>query len=450
MKYQEFFKGKKITLLGLGLLGRGVGDAKFLAKYAKELVVTDLKTEAELKASLKKLSKFKNIKFVLGHHNLSDFIKTDMVIKGAGVSLNSPFIEEALRNDVPVHMSTAIFAKFFINQFGGKIVGITGTRGKTTVTHLIYHMLKEAGRNAIIGGNIQGVSTLAMLEKISPQSIAVLELDSWQLQGFEYEKISPQISIFTTFFPDHMNYYKDNMKKYFLDKAQIFLWQSKTDYLILGEQTAPKIKQFRKRIKSKIIIARKKDCQNLKTVLMGEHNKSNIACAIKAAVALKIPPLKIYKAIKNFTGVKGRLEHIKTINRVRIYNDTTSTTPEATIAGLKALDLDLNKRIVLICGGADKGLDMNNFIREANLRAKKIILISGTGTERIKNKFKKSPIYNSLKKAVADAVSSTNKGDAILFSPAFASFGMFKNEYDRGDKFNGIIKNLKIKNEYIK
>src|SRR3989344_8910620 len=134
MKFQNFFKGKKITLLGLGLLGRGVGDAKFLAKYCKELIVTDLKTETELEASLKELSGFKNIKFVLGRHDLSDFKNADMIIKGAGVPLDSPFIEEALKNNVPVHMSTALFAKFFIEQLGGTIIGITGTRGKSTVT----------------------------------------------------------------------------------------------------------------------------------------------------------------------------------------------------------------------------------------------------------------------------------------------------------------------------
>lgn len=443
MKYQEFFKGKKVTLLGLGILGRGVGDAKFLAKYTKELVVTDLKTELELKTSLKKLSKFKNIKFVLGRHDLSDFRNTDMVIKGAGVPSNSPFIKEALKNNVPVHMSTALFAKFFIEQLGGRIIGITGTRGKSTVTHLIYHILKKSGVNVEIGGNVQGVSTLSMIENIKPKSTIVLELDSWQLQGFGYEKISPQISVFTTIFPDHMNYYKNSMQKYVKDKANIFLWQSDKDTLVIGEQAFQKIYGlYKNKIKSKIL---KAEIKNIPSdwifPVPGEHNKSNIACAIKAASAAGISVKDVKNGVESFRSVPGRLEFVANKNGIGIYNDTTSTTPEAATAGLKALDK--NKNIILICGGSDKGLNMKKFIKEAKLRAKKIILLSGTGTDRIKNDFSKAPIYDSLKKAFGDAYNSAGKGDTILFSPAFASFGMFKNEYDRGDKFNKIVKSFR-------
>jgi UDP-N-acetylmuramoylalanine--D-glutamate ligase len=441
MRYQDFFKGKRITLLGLGLLGRGVGDAKFLAKYGAKLTVTDLKTEAELKTSLKELSKFKNIKFVLGHHNLSDFRNTDMVIKGAGVPLDSPFIEEAKKNKIPVYMSTALFAKFFIEQFKGNVIGITGTRGKTTVTNLIYHILKESGADAQIGGNIQGVSTLSMIENMKPKSTIVLELDSWQLQGFGYEKISPQISVFTTIFPDHMNYYKNSMEKYLADKANIFLWQSEKDSLIIGERAFPKIfRLYKNKIKSQIL---KAEIKNILTgwilPIPGKHNKMNIICAIEATFAAGISMKNIKKGVESFRGVAGRLELIGSKDGVRVYNDTTSTTPEAAIAGLQALDPNGEKNIILICGGADKDLEMREFIKEAKLHSQKIILLSGTGTNRIKNKFPKSIMYDSLKEAIEEAFDSVTNKDIILFSPAFASFGMFKNEYDRGDKFNKMV-----------
>ena len=442
MDYQKFFKKKKITLLGLGLLGRGVGDAKFLAKYCKELVVTDLKTEKELEPSLKELSEFKNIKFVLGRHNFSDFKNTDMVIKGAGVPSDSPFIEEALKNNLPVHMSTALFAKFFIEQSKGTIIGITGTRGKSTVAYLIYHILKESGKNVEVGGNIQGVSTLSMIENIKPKSTVVLELDSWQLQGFGYEKTDPQISVFTTLFRDHMNYYRDSMEKYIEDKANIFLWQSEKDALIISEQAFPKIYgSYRNKIKSKILKAEIKNIPfNWALPIPGKHNKINIICAIEAALATGVSMEDIKKGVESFKGVAGRLELIGIKGYVKIYNDTTSTTPEAAIAGLQALDPDGSRNIVLICGGSDKGLDMENFIKEANLRTKKIILLSGTGTDRIKNNFTEAPTYNFLEEAIEDAFSSASDKDIILFSPAFTSFGMFKNEYDRGDKFNEIVK----------
>jgi UDP-N-acetylmuramoylalanine--D-glutamate ligase len=442
MRYQDFFKGKRITLLGLGLLGRGVGDAKFLAKYGAKLTITDLKTKKDLETSVKKLSGFKNIKFVLGRHDLADFRETDMVIKGAGVPPNSPFIEEANRNNIPVYMSTALFTKFFTGQFNGKVIGVTGTRGKTTVTNLIYHILKKGGEDVVIGGNIQGVSTLSMIEKIKPKSIVVLELDSWQLQGFGYEKISPQISVFTTIFPDHMNYYKNDMGKYVADKANIFLWQSKEDSLIVSEQAFPQIhKKYKNKIKSKISKAEIKNIPpDWILPIPGEHNKMNIICAIEAALAAGISIKNIKRGVESFGGVSGRLKLIGSKGRIKIYNDTTSTTPEAAIAGLLALNPNGDKKVILICGGADKGLDMKNFTKEAISRTQKIILLAGSGTNRIKNKFPKSPIYDSLPKAASDALASANGEDIVLFSPAFASFGMFKNEYDRGDKFNKIVK----------
>lgn len=428
--------------MGLGLLGRGVGDAKFLADCGASLTVTDLKTEAELKPSLKKLKGFKNIKFTLGKHELQDFISADMVIKGAGVALQSPFIKEALAHNVPVHMSTALFAKFFVEQFNGKIIGVTGTRGKSTVTHLIHHILKEAGNKVRIGGNVQGVSTLQILEDTEPNSTVVLELDSWQMQGFGYEKISPQIAVFTTFFEDHMNYYNNNMKKYLADKANIFLWQSTSDTLVLGEQAFEIIlKGYKNKIKSKII---KVDAfvipPDFKIHLPGEHNRTNVACAIKVAKVLNIKMETIKKAVISFASVSMRLELIGEKRGIKVYNDSASTTPEAAIAGLRALDSKEDKNIIIICGGFDKGLNMEEFVREAKKHAKKIVLLAGSGTEKIKDEFVGSRPYNSLKEAVVDAFESAKEGDTILFSPAFASFGMFENEYDRGNKFNKIAK----------
>lgn len=446
MDYKQFLKGKEITLLGLGLLGRGVGDAMFLAKYCKKLTVTDLKNRNELRQSLIKLKKYKNIKFVLGKHNIKDFQKTDLVIKGAGVPLESPFIKEAIKNKIPVYMSTALFTKFFIEQFKGIVIGITGTRGKTTTTHLIYHTLKKYNKNIILGGNIQGLSTLSILDEIKEGSVAVLELDSWQLQGFGDIKISPQISVFTNLFSDHMNYYKNDMGKYLSDKANIFLWQKKDDCLILGKKIAPVIKKiYGKKIKSKISVAKQIRNLNFNFQLPGEHNLTNLSCAINAIKKLGVSEKNISKALKTFKSVPGRLEYIGTTNGIKIYNDTTSTTPEAGMAALESFKSKKSK-VILICGGSDKGLDMNNFLDKAIKNAKKIILLSGSGTEKIKPKLENSLIYKSLGQAVKTAFKYARKGDVILFSPSFASFGMFRNEYDRGDKFNKEIKKYLNKN----
>src|ERR1700761_1157631 len=206
--YKDFFAGKRVTLMGLGLLGRGIGDAAFLAGLGAQLTVTDRKSEAELAASLKQLAGFPNIQYVLGEHRLENFQHADMVIKAAGVPVASPYIEAARDAGVAVYMSTALFAKF-ARQTGARLVGITGTRGKSTVTHMIHHALTGTDRRALLGGNVRGLSTLALLPEVRNGDIAVLELDSWQLQGFGDLRMSPDVAVFTNLLMDHLNYYPD-------------------------------------------------------------------------------------------------------------------------------------------------------------------------------------------------------------------------------------------------
>lgn len=434
MNWKTFFKGKKITLMGLGLLGRGVGDAAFLAQCGAEVLVTDLKPSTALGSSLAKLRKYKNIRYTLGEHKIEDFRNCDFILKAAGVPLDSPFITEARKHKVPVHMSTALFAKF-AREAGATIVGVTGTRGKSTVTHLIYHTLKKAGRRVHLGGNVKGVSTLALLPKIKKGDVCVLELDSWQLQGFHDSEISPQIAVFTTFLDDHLIYYKGDKEKYLDDKKAIFEYQNKGDVLIVGEQASNHI--------SSGIIARAADIpKNWNIKLLGEHNRENIACAIAAARALDVSDLIIKKAVENFETVPGRLEYLRTIRGIKIYNDNNATTPDATIAGLQALGT--RKNIVLICGGTDKGLDMSKLVAEIPKHCKVVILLTESGTEKLKKELADFTEKETLKECVEEAMEVAKKGDIILFSPAFASFGRwFKNEYDRGEQFVSIVTKLK-------
>lgn len=439
MDYKEFFKNKKITVMGLGLLGRGIGDIEFLANQeGVEIIVTDLKSEEDLKESVEKLKKYKNIKFVLGEHRKEDFQERDIVIKAAGVPKNSPYLK-GLKN---VYMSTALFAKFS----SATIVGITGTRGKSTVSYLIFEILKKAGKKAFLGGNIKGLSTLAHLPESTDNEIAVLELDSWQLQGFGDLNISPHISVFTNLMPDHLNYYKSDIDLYFEDKANIFKNQKEKDFLVLGEDVVKIVdkKYPLEDIKSKVFITSHEDFpKDWKIKIPGEHNKYNAACAIEVAKVLNIEESFVKKAVEDFRGAEGRLEFIKEIEGVKIYNDTNATTPEATLSGLKAVSEDRN--VILIMGGADKEIDMKKLIDEIPNYCKKVILLPGTGTEKIREsilglKFLDSQEVSTLEKAVNEAVNFAENGDIVLFSPAFASFGMFKNEYDRGEKFLEIIK----------
>ena len=427
--FARFFEGKTVTLMGLGLLGRGVGDAAFLAKYCKKVFVTDIKSETELRASLDALKDYKNIQFVLGGHDLKLFEGKDLIIKGAGVRLDSPYIEHAKKNGVSVMMSTALFA--YLSPI--RTIGVTGTRGKTTTTCMIADILKRAGKNILLGGNLRGLSTLAQLPDAEKFDFAVLELDSWQLQGFEDLQISPNIGVFTTFYPDHMNYYDGDMPRYFHDKSAIFRHQREGDSFI----TTPEITKLAalERIKSpglsKWIVAEPLP-SSFKLRVPGAHNLSNAGLAAAAARACGIDEKTISSALQDFEGVEGRLQFVGAWEGRNFYNDSNATTEEATLAAINSFPA---LSIVLIFGGADKGLPLDKLlaaIKDNNIRC---VLIKGTGSDRVLEKLPEVPVVDTMQDAFKMAIEASKAGDTILLSPSFASFGVFKNEYDRSDQF---------------
>lgn len=439
MDATPFFKGKKITLMGLGLLGRGVGDAAYLAECGAELIVTDLKPAELLAPSLKKLEQYSSITYRLGEHRVEDFANRDLILKAPKTPPDSPYIEEAKKHGIPVTMSTALTASLAKKE-GATVVGVTGTRGKTTTTMLIAHLLQEAGKRVVLGGNIRDVSTLARLPEVTADTYLVLELDSWQLQGFREEGLSPDVAVFTTFYRDHMDYYGGNEDAYLKDKAEIFIHQNKDDVLVLGSHVAARILEKYPDLKNTPIIANAKSIESWEMQLIGAHNKENVACAVAAVEALGIEMSVIQEGLRSFKGVEGRLELIAEKHGVKFYNDTTSTTPEAAYAALTALN---NKdHTILICGGYDKGLDMSLLVDAIPSYTKTLILLEGSGTEKIQGQFPEASVHSSLSSAVSEAVQKAEEGDTILFSPAFASFGMFKNEYDRGDQFVALVNEL--------
>jgi UDP-N-acetylmuramoylalanine--D-glutamate ligase len=434
------FKGKKITLMGLGLLGRGVGDAEFLAACGAELIVTDLKTAAELAPSIERLKAFPNIMYHLGEHRLEDFENRDMIIRAPNTPLDSPFIARARERGIPVEMDASLFAK----RSPATIVGITGTRGKSTVTHLIYEMARAAGKNPFLGGNERGTATLPLLATTDATSTVILELDSWQLQGFEDARVSPHISVWTNFLPDHMNYYKGDMDRYFEDKAAIARFQKKGDAFVSTHDIIEKIDQ-RFGVLESVCIADPVLPTDWEVTLLGEHNRANAAFACAAARAMGIADDIIKNILKNFSGLPGRLQLLGEKNGVVFYDDGNSTTPEATIAALKAL-APLGRPIILIAGGSDKALDFSALVPEIEARVKKLVLFDGKATEKIKALLTKDfprTIAASMEEAFAAAVAAAAPHDVILLSPGATSFGIFKNEYDRGDQFKAAFEKLR-------
>lgn len=440
MNARAHFEGKKITVMGLGLLGRGLGDIRYLAEQGAELTVTDLKTEEQLATSLDALKEFPNIRYVLGEHRLEDFRERDFVLKAAGVPLDSPYIEEARTHGIPVKMSASWFAEIARIP----VIGVTGTRGKSTTTHMLHAILEQGGKNVLLGGNVRGVSTLALLPQVTDASVALMELDSWQLQGFGESRMSPHISVFTTFFPDHLNYYHDDLDTYLGDKANIFLFQKPGDTLVLGEQCAELIqRKYAGLIQAWTSIVGLDDLPtDWKLKIPGEHNRYDAALAKRAAEAAGVEAGDIRTALESFGGVPGRLEFVGTVDDVDYYNDTTATTPDATLAALKALGQKYSGKVVLIMGGADKNLDMAELMKAIPENTKRVELLGGTGTDRIKGELPDAEVFDNLVAAVGNARRNAQTGDAILLSPAFASFGMFKNEFDRGDQFNELVRSL--------
>lgn len=444
MDASAYFRGKKITVMGLGLLGRGVGDAKYLAECGAELIITDLKSEEQLADSIVQLKQFPNIAYTLGEHKLEDFRNRDLILKAAGVPMDSPYIAEAKKNDISVRMSADLFAEYA----GIPVIGITGTRGKSSVTHMIAAILTAAGKKVLLGGNVRGVSTLALLSEVHGDEVAVLELDSWQLQGFGEAHISPNIAVFTTFYDDHLNYYHGDKDAYLADKANIFLNQKENDLLVMGSQCAGEVQnKYQKQFKGKFEVWGAHDLpSDWSLKIPGEHNRYNAALALAVARAMKIDDGVTKQALADFAGVPGRLELVREVNGVKIYNDNNSTTPEATLVALSAV----GPRVVLIMGGDEKNLDMSKLVADIPKWCKAIVLFKERGTNRIRDSVfalqnDHLAIYEEegLEACVAKAWGLCKPGDTFLFSPAFSSFGKyFKNEYDRGDQFNALVKAL--------
>lgn len=462
----SFFRDKKITVFGLGLHGGGVGTVKFLSSCGAKLIVTDIKTKEQLALSLEKLKGLKNIQYVLGQHRPEDFTKADMVIKTPGASWTDKNIKLALDAGIPVEIDSSLFFKLCKNP----IIGVTGSKGKTTIATFIYEIIKSAGKSVVKVG-IGQTSVLDKLALLKKDSVVVFELSSWRLSALGRNKLSPHIAVFKNILKDHLNYYK-TMDDYINDKKNIFLFQKPKDWLIVN-QDDEKVSEVAKTAPSQIFRFSYSPIKDKKSVFIeneaiylndgidvkkianfsdikipGRHNLSNIMAAISACYVFGLSINDIKKAVSNLSGVPHRLEFVREINGVRYYNDTAATIPDATISALDSFE----QPIVLIAGGTDKGLDFSELSKEILQKTKKIILLKGNATDDLLIKIEKNnsiekkeeiEVVDSMEKAVDIAVSASVKGDVVLLSPGAASFGLFLDEFNRGEKFREAVKKIK-------
>jgi UDP-N-acetylmuramoylalanine--D-glutamate ligase len=437
---RSLFAGKNITVMGLGLLGRGLGDTVFLIRCGANVTVTDLKSAEDLAPSVQQLQGLP-VTLKLGRHEEADFINADMILRNADVPRSSRFLRIAAEHGVPVEMDESLFCK----HFKGLVVGITGTRGKTTTTTLIHRILSAHRNRVFLAGNIMGYATLPLLEDARPDDTVVLELSSWQLQGFHDAMLSPRASVFTNVYPDHLNRY-EGMDDYIGDKKAIYRYQTGDDFCLFNGDQDATVRLADEAPAGKDFFRASDVPEDWSIRVPGMHNRENVAAALQLTRRLGVPLDTIRSEVESFQGIEHRLQLLGEKNGIRFINDSTSTTPVAGCAALASVDSD---RVLLIAGGADKHLDLSPFAKAAASRAARIALLEGTATSQLHDaiveaggKDRIAGRFDNLPSAVEKLYGEARSGDVILLSPGCASFGMFRNEFHRGETFIEVVSEL--------
>jgi UDP-N-acetylmuramoylalanine--D-glutamate ligase len=453
-------RGKRVTVMGLGLHGGGLASARFCAARGAEVVVTDLKDRKTLSSTIEQLKDF-SVRFVLGRHEEADFIDTDLVIKNPGVPVDSHYLALAHSHGVPVKTDISLFFEFSSNP----LIAVTGSKGKSTTASVIHFGLASVYPDARLGGNIT-VSPLTFIDDLKPGTPVVLELSSWQLADLAGDDhLKPKVSMITNILPDHMNRYRD-MDEYVKDKKIIYSRQDGNDWSIFNRDD-PYTREFEIESKAKkLFFSRSRLNENLEgcwlehdrailrchgkeeSILMrplklaGEHNRLNCAAAALALTAFGVKSAAIDKSLPDFPGIEHRLEFFSEKNGIRFINDSAATIPHAVTEAVKSIP----GNIILITGGTDKNIDFTPFEQAASV-PRRIILLQGSATDKIITLLLKAgiPFYGpfpTLEEAVSEALGKARAGDTVLFSPGCASFGLFQNEFERGRRFKKIISTL--------
>lgn len=424
------FQGKKIAVLGSGI--EGESSAKFLTEKGARVTILDEKIDPDY---------------------LKDLDQYDLIVRSPGVN---PDLLENYKEKVTSQ------TKIFFDLCPGQIIGVTGTKGKGTTASLIYEMLKEAGKDTYLGGNI-GVPPLSFLPKLKKNSIVVLELSSFQLVDLSK---NPHIAVMLMTTSEHLNWHKD-VFQYIDAKRNILKFQTEADLVVINKDypvsresdvyTNGQVFYVSREseinqgcfIKDDKVVVRRGDIEEeiidtSEILLPGKHNLENICAATMVAILAGVSKKNIAQVLRTFKGLEHRLELVGEINGVKYYDDSFSTTPETAIAAIQAFEAPE----ILILGGSSKNSDFKELGRiifeKPNIKA---IIGIGEEWERIKREIKTSRIKYvegciDMKEVIKSIQEIAEYGDVVLLSPACASFGMFVNYKDRGDQFKKEVKNL--------
>ena len=462
-KLEEFkanIKGKYVAIMGMGVSNTPL--IKYLMDLDANITVFDKKSEEELGRGLIEEYVIQGVNFSLGEDYLDNLQGYDIIFRTPGMRPDIP----ALLKEIERGAILTSEIEMLIELCPSKIIAVTGSDGKTTTTTLIHKILCEEGYNCYLGGNI-GTPIFAQIDEMKPEDVIVLELSSFQLMTL---KKSPNISIVTNISPNHLDVHK-SYEEYIEAKYNIFKYQSENDVIVLNydnditrefASTANgKVRFFsiKESLEDGVILedneikiikdSEKKSVINIDEILLlGMHNVEN-ACTAIAAINDMVSMDSIRNVLTTFRGVEHRNEFVRELNGVKWYNDSIGSSPTRTIAGLASF----KEKVILIAGGYDKHLDYTNMGRYI-LDHVKVLILMGQTKEKIKkatiDQLKERgndidlPIFecDSLEEVVKTAYEASTQGDIVFFSPASASFDMFKNFAERGQKFKELVNGL--------
>ena len=447
-------KGKKVLVFGLGISGIGAG--KILERQGAEVVLYDGNKKLMEEKVRQQSGADSNAKIIIGEFPEEILAELDMTVLSPGVPTDLPVIEKMRKQGI-----TVIGEVELAYQFGkGDVLAITGTNGKTTTTTLLGEIMKNYQDDVFVVGNI-GTPYTTAVEDMTENSITVAEMSSFQLESIV--EFRPRVSAILNFTPDHLNRHH-TMEAYVNAKKNIAKNQTAEDYCILNYEDE-RTREFGEHIDAQVIYFSSRQklekgiyldngnmiyknpeevlvCNVDELQLLGMHNYENYMAAVAMAAVYGVPMDIIRKVIRAFKGVEHRIEYVTEKNGVVYYNDSKGTNPDAAIKGIQAM----NRRTVLLGGGYDKGSEFTEWINAFDGKVKKLILIGAT-KEKIAADAEKCGFHDyvfadTFEEAVLLAAKTAESGEAVLLSPACASWGMFPNYEVRGDEFKRIVNSL--------
>ena len=454
-EFEKFLSNKKIAIIGAGV--SNIPLMEVLISNGNDITIFDKKEINNMPEEAIKIIEKNNIKTFSGENYLENLVGFDVIFRSPSILPTNAYLEkEASRGAL---ITTEI--EQVIRLAPCKIIGITGSKGKTTTTTIINEILTNLGYKTYLGGNI-GIPLYSKLNNMNKEDIVILELSSFQLMNM---KVSPNIAVVTNISPDHLDVHS-SYEEYINAKKEIYLNQNKNDILVLNKDDDI-VKNFANDAKVTIRYFSKNNLKDSyildndyisyngqhiidtkKLLLKGSHNYLNIAASLNAIKDyIHVSNEELEHIISEINPVHHRLEFVRVINGVKWYNDSASTTPDKALAGINAF----TEKIVLIAGGSDKNISYTPLAKPIAKKVSKLILFGQT-KNKIYDEIMKLPrgltknlniyVLDTLDEVIECAYQVSEKGEVVLFSPASASFDMFKNAYQRGDIFKEKVNKL--------